>query len=130
MLYHNVMQGGSTPRFDTTETEFALTFPPPAQARGMEYYVGLFKVYAPARGAEGIGMEAIYSQLTGSHGLDMSADAFYNSTFKSLMLLKITAYRAANGLPDQGGGVPRYARGSSGPKKFYGIRVAADYDSD
>ena len=125
------MQGGSTPRFDTHETEFALTFPAPLAARGMDYYVKLFEVYTPTPGEDGVGMQAIYEQLKGSHNLDMEAQAFFEGQFRPLMLQKIAAYCALHGLPGHGGGSPRYARGSGSSKKFYGIRLAPDgYGSD
>jgi hypothetical protein len=129
-LYHDVMQGDSTPRFDLQVSEFALDFPSPPVARSMDYYVNLFEVYYPARGEEGLGMRAIHSELVGSHGLQLSEDAFYNSSFKHLMIQKIKAYRAQHNIGDAQQGGPRYKRGSQGPYKFYGIRFVADYNSE
>ena len=54
---------------------------PPCGVRGMDYYVGLYEVYTPTRGEDGVGMQVIYEQLKGSHNLDIEAEAFFDSQF-------------------------------------------------
>ena len=125
-LYHEVMQGGDTPRFDTTESEFAMEFPAATEARGIQYYVDLFEVYEPARGEDGLGMQVIFQELKESHNLSMEETEFYASSFKALLVQKIEAYRAAHGIVGSGG--PRFARQSLGGRKFFGVRLALDVE--
>jgi len=116
-LYHRVLRCG----FDKGATEYAIDFPADEVARGIDHWVSLYEVYTPARGEDGIGMKAIYDQLT-PKGLGMAENEFYTSSFKALLLQKVKAYRAANGLADQGV-VPRLARQARGSEKFFGVRL-------
>ena len=123
-LYHEVMQGGDTPRFDTTESEFAMEFPALTEARGIQYYVDLFEIYEPLRGEDGWGMQGIFLELKHSHNLPYTEEQFYATSFRALLVQKIDAYRAAHSIAGSGG--PRFARQSSGGKKFFGVRLALD----
>ena len=63
--------------FDKTATEFAIEFPPPEEAVGIDHWVSLFEIYTPARGEEGIGMKEIHSKLverSGGEGCFMPED--------------------------------------------------------
>ena len=117
-LYHRVLQHG----FDKEATDYAIEFPADEAACGLDHWASLFEVYAPARGEGGIGMKDVYEMLM-PHGIGMTENDFYNSGFKALMLQKIKAFRAANGLADQGV-VPRLARAARGSEKFFGVRLA------
>ena len=117
--YHCVLQRGG---FDKDATDYAIEFPVDEVARGIDYWVSLYEVYTPARGEDGIGMKGIYSQLE-LYGLGMTENEFYTSSFKALLLQKIKAYCAANGLAEKGT-VPRLAAPRSGSEKFFGVRFA------
>ena len=128
-LYQRVLQPDGTARFDSSETAFAIDFPPPAEAVGIQHWVDMYEVFEPARGAQGIGMEAIYSELCAQRGLDqaMSQQLFYGSDFKARLMQKIEAFRAAAGQPSTstGNGGARFKRLSSGGSKFFGVRLIA-----
>jgi hypothetical protein len=120
MLYHQVLTHG----FNKDATDNAIDFPVDEEARGMDYWVSLFEVYVPSRGEAGVGMKDIYSLLS-PKGLGMMPEStFYASSFKNLLHQKIKAFRATNGLPDQGT-VPRLASPRSGSMKFFGVRLPA-----
>jgi hypothetical protein len=126
-LYHGVMQGGDTPRFDTTASDYALNFPPSTVKRGMDFYADLFEVYDPPRGSPGdYNMEELYQELRASHRLDMHDRDFYASSFKALLLQKIKTFRAQHGMPDSMQGGPRYKGPRSGSPRFYGVRLLSD----
>ena len=118
-LYQHVRLDG----FDKTSTDFA-TDPPPAEAVGIGGFVSLFEIYNPARGEEGIGMKDIYNILAergGGEGNFMTEDVFYISCFKPMLIQKINAFRAREGITGPGG--PRHAAPRSGNKRFYGVRL-------
>mmetsp|Transcript_82832 Transcript_82832/g.165327 ORF Transcript_82832/g.165327 Transcript_82832/m.165327 type:complete len:646 (-) Transcript_82832:147-2084(-) len=114
--YHGVLQNG----FNKDATEFAIEFPVDEEVRGMGHWVSKFEIYTPTRGEEGLLISDIYAKL--KENLIQTEQQFYVSNFKALLIQKIKAYRAANGITGNGG--PRYAPPRNGPNRFFGVRLA------
>lgn len=122
-LYMLVQKDG----FDEEDTPHKMEVPDgDDEARGIEYWVDLYEVYNPPRGAAGMGMMEIYNELKELKGYnELSEKDFYRSNFKSLMVKNIEAFRKANNIEGRGG--PRHKCGSGSSKaQFFGIRLRSE----
>ena len=130
MYYHEVM-GPTKISFNTEHTDFAIEFPQPASATGMDHFANLFEVYEPEPGEDSYSVTQLYGMLRDQHGLAMTDTDFFLSPFKALLLQKIKAFRAKQGTSQYRRGGPRYASPRSGASRFYGIRLhSTNYESE